>query len=68
MDNIYLNHLRNIVHPDLQKEKEYNQLKKKFRGIQRRNLYQDELKEINHLDRIAKEKKKNRFFMNFFYS
>jgi hypothetical protein len=62
MDDIYVNHLKNVRNPDLQKEKEYNKLKKSFRGIQRRNLYLEELKEINQLDRIAKEKNKNRFW------
>ena len=62
MDDIYLNHLKYVINPDPLKEIEYNKLKKTFRGIQRRNLYLDELKEINHLDKIAKEKNKNRFW------
>ena len=60
MHDINVNHLKNVRNPDLQKEKIYNKLKKSFRGIQRRNLYLEESKEINQLDRIAKEKNKNR--------
>ena len=40
---------------------EYNNLKKSFRSIQRRNIYLSDLKEVSVLDRISKEKNKNKF-------
>jgi len=62
INEIYLGCLRGVVEPNPEKVLEHSNLKKDFRRIQRRNQFLEEQRELNNLDRLAKEKNKNKFW------
>ena len=62
MNEIYKNSLKGVEHPDPLKEQEHENLKRALRRTQRYNLFLEEQKELNDLDRIAKEKNRNKFW------
>jgi hypothetical protein len=62
MKEIYNNYLKGVEHPDPSREQEHETLKRNLRRTQRHNLFMEEQKELNDLERISKEKNRNKFW------
>jgi hypothetical protein len=62
MKEIYNNYLKGVEHPDPSREQEHATLKRNLRRTQRHNLFMEEQKELNDLERISKEKNRNKFW------
>ena len=62
MHKVYLDFIRGVLNPDPAKVQEHEKLKRSFRRVQRLNQFMTEQKELNNLDRLAKEKNKNKFW------